>query len=289
MTALTQQQVDRFNEQGYLVVEDVLDIEQDIQPVVAEYEALLDDLCRRWHAEGKLSSTFADLPFDRRLIHVFQETREYYEHFDISLSQSNLTADSPVHVGPAVFNLLTSPRLLDAVESIVGPEIYSNPIQHVRIKIPEKFVPAGNYNALVRTTAWHQDQGVTLPEADESSILTVWLPITEATIENGCLQLIPGSHQSELALHCPGSSAKTDLHIPDPLLRHDKITPVPVKRGGVLFMHQRTQHASLSNQSDSIRWSFDLRYNPAGQPTGRPMFPGFVARSRANPAGRPQW
>jgi hypothetical protein len=32
-----------------------------------------------------------------------------------------------------------------------------------------------------------------------------------------------------------------------------------------------------------VRWSFDLRYNPIGQPTGRDLFPGFVARSRANP------
>ena len=35
--------------------------------------------------------------------------------------------------------------------------------------------------------------------------------------------------------------------------------------------------------SDQIRWSFDLRYNPIGQNTGRDVFPGFIARSRANP------
>ena len=35
--------------------------------------------------------------------------------------------------------------------------------------------------------------------------------------------------------------------------------------------------------SDRIRWSFDLRFNPIGQNTGREVFPGFVARSRANP------
>ena len=40
---------------------------------------------------------------------------------------------------------------------------------------------------------------------------------------------------------------------------------------------------SLANNSDDVRWSFDLRYNPIGQPTGRDLFPGFVARSRANP------
>ncbi len=48
-------------------------------------------------------------------------------------------------------------------------------------------------------------------------------------------------------------------------------------------MHRRTKHSSLPNVSDTIRWSFDLRYNPIGQPTGRPMFPSWVARSRAHP------
>jgi len=51
----------------------------------------------------------------------------------------------------------------------------------------------------------------------------------------------------------------------------------------VLLMHKQTMHASYSNTSDSIRWSFDLRYNPTGQATGRPAFPGFVARSHKYP------
>jgi len=48
-------------------------------------------------------------------------------------------------------------------------------------------------------------------------------------------------------------------------------------------MHRRTCHASLMNYSDDVRWSFDLRYNPIGQSTGRNAFPGFVARSRSHP------
>ena len=42
-------------------------------------------------------------------------------------------------------------------------------------------------------------------------------------------------------------------------------------------------HASLPNLSNDIRWSVDLRYQPIGEPTGRPWFPGFVARSRRAP------
>ena len=39
----------------------------------------------------------------------------------------------------------------------------------------------------------------------------------------------------------------------------------------------------MSNVSENIRWSFDLRYNPTGQNTGRESFPGFVARSKKDP------
>jgi ectoine hydroxylase-related dioxygenase (phytanoyl-CoA dioxygenase family) len=62
-----------------------------------------------------------------------------------------------------------------------------------------------------------------------------------------------------------------------------KAVPLPVKSGGVILFHPLTPHASLVNRSSRFRWSFDLRYNRRGQPTGRAHFPDFVARSRANP------
>jgi len=123
---------------------------------------------------------------------------------------------------------------------------------------------------------------VTLPEADATNLLTVWLPVTEATVENGCLCVIPGSHRAGLATHCPGTSTDRQLHIPEPLLAGTPV-PLPMRPGSVLLLHRLTEHSSLSNQSDGIRWSFDLRYQPVGQPTGRPVFPSFVVRSRSQP------
>ncbi len=223
------------------------------------------------------------MPFSEKLVKIIGESGQaYYQYLDISLPQANIREDTPMHHGPAVFNLLTSPRLLDAVESFIGPEIYSNPVQHVRIKPPERLVPENMRNSLTATTDWHQDQGVVLEEADNSDILTVWLPIFPATVENGCLVVVPGSHTGELLLHCKVTPRKKGLHIPDQYLGPNQV-PLPMEPGDVLFMHKKTVHASLPNVSDSVRWSFDLRYNPIGQPTGRPWFPGFVARSRAHP------
>jgi hypothetical protein len=59
-----------------------------------------------------------------------------------------------------------------------------------------------------------------------------------------------------------------------------------MRPGSVLLMTQRTIHSSLVNiTEDRVRISMDLRYQPIGQPTGRPAFAaaGFVARSRAHP------
>ena len=52
-----------------------------------------------------------------------------------------------------------------------------------------------------------------------------------------------------------------------------------MKAGSVLLMTRNTPHHALQNLSKKVRWSMDLRYQPTGQLSGRPMFPDFVARS----------
>ena len=277
---LTSQQIDEFNENGFLAVDNLLDYELDLAPVVAEYQQLLDDLCEHWVAEGRLSESYSHLPLEKRLVKVYQAGCHYERAIDIALPNSKVDADMPIHLGPAVFNLLKSPRMLSAVESLIGGEIFSNPIQHVRIKPPLKIVAEQDQaNAFLSKTRWHQDSGVGLAEADETQMVTCWVAVTEATVENGCLQVVPKSHRQGVALHCTTGQ----LGIPDEFIELEQAIPVPLNPGGVLLFHPMCKHCSLDNHSDSFRWSFDLRYNPIGQPTGRPHFPGFVARSRNNP------
>ncbi|MBX3069087.1 MAG: phytanoyl-CoA dioxygenase family protein [Thermomicrobiales bacterium] len=290
MAALTPQQVLQFHEEGFLVVEDLFDPETDIGPVLAEYEQVLDRLARDLHAKGLLASTYAELPFSDRLIRIYEESGTVHpQYFDFSLPQNNIREDTPMWTGPAVFNMIRHPKLLDAIESIIGPEIYSNPVQHIRIKPPESRLPA-NLDAVtlssIKQTPWHQDQGVIKEEADESEIVTVWFPLRDATEENGCLAVVPKSHQEGLVPHCPASSENATgfgVHIKERVIEGRTVLPVPVKAGSALFMTKETIHSSLRNLSDHVRISFDLRYNPIGQPTGRPDFPGFVARSNERP------
>ena len=279
---LTEDQIASFQRDGYLAVDRLLDYELDVKPVIEEYESLLDDLCQQWLRQGLLKESYDWLPFEKRLVEVYRAGCKYEQAMDIALPNSSIYPEMPVHLGPAVFNLLRSPRLLAAVESLIGGEIYSNPIQHVRIKPPMAVLTNRDVNrALVGRTHWHQDNGVALPEADDTQMVTCWVAITEATPENGCLQVVPNSHRQGMALHC---SRIDQLGIPDELIEQELAIPVPLNPGGVLFFHPLCKHASMDNTSDAFRWSFDIRYNPVGQPCGRPHFPGFIAQSRINPA-----
>ncbi len=277
--------LEEFDTDGYVVVRGLLNVELDIDPVIDEYTRLLDRLADGWLAAGRLTSTFSEMPFCERLMKIVIEAEPAYDqHFDISLPQADITDDTPMHHGPGVFNLLRSTRLLDAVEQFVGPEIYSNPVQHTRIKLPEHLLPESSRTSLTVQVAWHQDLGVVTDDADDTDMLTVWFPITRCTVENGCLAVIPGSHHDDLALHCHSRNPLVinQVCIPENRLTDDSV-PLPMDPGDVLFMHRRMKHSGLVNRSNEIRWSFDLRYHPTGQATGRQWFPGFVARSRTDP------
>ena len=86
MLGLTESQIAQFTDEGYLVLEDVLDPRQDLDPVVDEYTVIMDRLARDLFDAGRISSTCSDLPFAERLTAIQFETGEsYHQHFDIAL------------------------------------------------------------------------------------------------------------------------------------------------------------------------------------------------------------
>ncbi|MBQ16518.1 MAG: phytanoyl-CoA dioxygenase [Planctomycetaceae bacterium] len=285
LSTVTAGDLQHFEDQGYVVVRNLLDPDRHFSPVVKEYEELLDGLVDQWSVDGHLQDKRIGLPFPERLLQTVVEARQPYDlAMDISLPQASITDATPMHHGPAVFDLLRTPELLDAVEAFVGPEIYSNPVQHTRIKLPEAALPEEAWTGLTARIDWHQDLGVITDDADTCLLLTVWIPFTSADAENGCLAVVPGSHRRELVTHCTSSHALTrgQVSIPEPLVEPNQV-PLPMNPGDVLFLHSLLQHAGLPNKSDRLRWSFDLRYQPIGEPTGREWFPGFIVRSTADP------
>lgn len=260
---LTDTQVQSFRKDGYLVAESVV-TDADLHPVIAEYEAWIDTRARALQAEGKITDLHQGEPFERQFASLYAQTPEIGKGMDIMQMR-----------GSAIFAFLRSPNLLDAVESLIGP-ILCSPIQHIRAKPPAALTGegAGFFNV-----PWHQDAGVTWAEADGADIVTCWLALVDATVENGCMEVIPDvwaqgfrEHQAE-----GGTTIRPDL-LPDTAPR-----AVPVRKGGLVFMHRHTPHRSTPNFTDAVRWSLDLRYQPVGTPTGRPFHPSFVARSRSHP------
>ena len=275
---LNSDQIKKFETEGYLVVPDLMPT-NICEQVNTEYTDLLNSLYEGWFAEGLVQTPGGELDFWGKLLSAYQAGCDYFQPMDISLPGDRIIADTPFHIGPAVFNMLTAVPLLDVVEQLIGPELTSNPIQHVRLKPPSVKLDLAEARAHITATDWHQDRAVALEDADQTDMVTVWLAMTDATVENGCLQVQPQTSGQTILPHC----ARTQTGIADGFLNESSAVPLPVKAGGAVLFHPLTPHASLTNITDGFRWSFDIRFNATGQPTGRSHFPDFVVRSRAHP------
>lgn len=287
---------ERLERDGYVIVEDIFDPAEDFRQIYSDWGELLDEAIDEAVKSGLMTGRLEGQPFDKRFIQLCKTTGlEFFRRFDISLPQKGITTDTKVYLGPGIFSILTNERLLDAVEALIGPEISSNPNQHVRLKLPKSVVASNNFtDGRVGPSIFHQDQGVSLPEADETDILTCWIAITNADQETACLQVYPRTaREGVLLTHCPDNSpavahAVTRLKgkrgIPPTVLPEEGPTPLAVRAGSAIFFKGKLVHGSFDNFSeDRLRISLDVRYQRSGLPTGRPGFPDFVARSRSKP------
>jgi phytanoyl-CoA hydroxylase len=246
---LSQSQLDFFQGEGYLVVERVFD-DADLQPVIDEVTAAIDERAEALVESGELSRTYAEFPFETRLAQISRETDKVAR----SIWDGRLS-------GPAFFNLITHPKLLDVAEQFCGEELIASSVYRLRPKIP--FYDHG-------AVPWHQDSGYFEPYCDKSLVLTVWLPLVDATEENGCLWVLPRQHEGEVLRH-QSRPGKGYLEIPESELPPGEPIPAPVPKGGVLLLTNRTPHVSFENKTEMVRWSMDLRYQSAALPTNAPI------------------
>ena len=265
MSGLTSDQLDFYRTEGYLLVEDVLD-PSVFDRLIAEINAIVDAAAQQAHAAGELSDLHAALPFAKHLIPI---------HAQLADPAPLLRQVNGKLKTEGMFAILTQPALLDLVESVIGPEIMAHPQFNLRAKLP-------NQDSTV--VPWHQDLGYLQPDAEETFMVNFWIPLVDATLENGCMEVIAGSHRVPLMGHehgmGPGANFKgiTNRDLPP-----GEQVSCPVKVGSVLLIQHKTIHRSIPNHSDHIRWSLDLRYSDPAQPSGRDGVPGFIARSRAYP------
>ncbi len=252
-SGLADGQVRQLRDRGYLLVPDLID-EATIEAVRSELHEIVDDVARRLHAEGKLPEAYSDAGFDRQLAKIAQHDLDAAREV-IALIKGGQGAGELV--GPATYDLLTHPRLLDAVESIVGPEIIGSSVYRLRPKAP------GLQSGAV---PWHQDSGYLLSHCDDQLIVTCWIPLIDATLENGCLHVIPDAHKGGILRHHTGGPSGFLVVLDDDLPEDLEPIAIPVPKGGVLFLTNLTPHASYLNNSDHMRWSLDLRYQSPDVP-----------------------
>ena len=80
-----------------------------------------------------------------------------------------------MYLGRGGFELLRHEPLIDLVEQLIGPEVYSNPVQHIRMKVPMRILVGKTGTAqtcrelpgIAQRTLWHQDNAVVTDDADE--------------------------------------------------------------------------------------------------------------------------
>ena len=258
MSKLTEDHLARYVEEGYVVVEGGL-TDDDLEPVIREYEDIVDGIARDLHAKGKISSLYDGEPFETRYARIADEDEESYGAF------------LPLDIGGTrrrgTFDVLRNKNLLDLVEGFVGPEITCNAIGHIRAKFPTDESRKRRSHVAYR----HQDAFFTTMEAHHILQITVWFPLVDSTEENGCLRVNPGVHKNKIVYW-------------DGLDQDYPMVSVPMKKGDVIFVHKLTPHGSGENKTDGIRWSLDVRYQKSFEPSPRPEWPSILARSRRDPS-----
>lgn len=158
--------------------------------------------------------------------------------------------------GNDAYGLLTkSARMINSVNQLMEGDA---PVCHFHSKLMQKEPRVGG------AWEWHQDYGYwyknefLLP----GQMMSVMVAITEANKENGCLQVIKGSHKMGRIEHgFAGEQVGASQHYVDLALKTMELIYVELKPGDALFFHSNLLHRSEANLSDSARWSLISVYN----------------------------
>jgi hypothetical protein len=168
-----------------------------------------------------------------------------------------------------ICDLATHPPVLDAVEDVIGPDIliHSSTI-FTKYGQDEKFV------------SWHQDShywGLSEPR-----LVSAWIALTDSTIENGCLRVLPRTHTKSFA-HVEDPQQTNILsrgHTVSDTLDMSKAVDIILRAGQMSFHHANLVHGSKHNQSFEPRIGVAVRYVSPAVQQRRPHIPVILARGR---------
>ena len=149
-------------------------------------------------------------------------------------------------------NYARDPNILDMVAQVIGPDI---------ILWNSSFFAKPAVNG--KKTPWHQD-GEYWPLRPLATC-TVWLAIDDATLENGCLKFMPGSHKrKELRPHRTNNDPNFTLHqeLLETEYDDDKAVPLELEAGQMSLHDVYLLHGSEANDSGKPRRGMTMRFMP---------------------------
>jgi phytanoyl-CoA hydroxylase len=105
---------------------------------------------------------------------------------------------------------------------------------------------------------WHQDNAY-FDWTPLDGVIGVWIALDPATVDNGCMQIVPGSHLDGPAPHYHDR----DCQLPDQRVAVQQVSVVPLKPGGVLFFSSLLHHGTPANTSSQRRRALQFHYAAA--------------------------
>lgn len=157
------------------------------------------------------------------------------------------------HPGNGIYGMIARcERIVNRVEQLLDDEAY-----HYHSKMILKDAKVGG------AWAWHQDYGYWYQNGLlYPNLCSVMIAVDKATEENGCLQVLKGSHKMGRINHIlSGDQAGAELeHVEEAKKRLETIQ-CEMNPGDALFFHPNTLHCSASNLSDKARWALICCYN----------------------------
>lgn len=212
----------RFNEEGYLVF-DPLFSDTEVQTFATAYDACLEDLRRQdgLHniRRGQLADGTATQVNQIRCAHLCH---------------------------PAFAALVRDARILDRVAALLGPNLRLILCQGL-------YKPAHTGGEI----GWHQDDYY-FRVSKENAVVSCWMAFGEATVDNGCMWVIPRAHH-RLWPHRDAETAGYVMSNPD----EEAAVAVPLKAGQMMFHHGATPHRTLPNTTDRPRRALAIHYMDA--------------------------
>lgn len=103
---------------------------------------------------------------------------------------------------------------------------------------------------------WHQDVAY-FSVGNWDGVCGVWIALDEATVENGCMHVLPGGHKLGPLRHI---HTHRDCEIDDQLMDQSRALPIPLPPGGILFFHGMIPHFTPDNRSEKRRRALQFHY-----------------------------